>query len=92
MPDNVNGKEYGALLTKMDNVLGQVADMGKKLDRVLDPEEGLYPQVKTLQAAADQNLKEHRVFWTVLRILAIVVVGLVLIVGDSAIAWIVEVF
>jgi len=92
MPGELNGKEYGALIAKMDGVLERVEDMGNKLDRVLDPEEGLYPQVKTLQTAAEQNVKEHRLLWTVLRIIAIVVVGLVLIVGDSAIAWIVGVF
>jgi hypothetical protein len=89
MPGDLNGKEYGALLTKMDSVLGRIEDMGKKLDRVLDPEEGLYPQVKTLQTAAEQNLREHRVFWAVLRIIAVVVGAL--LVGDTAIQWIVRV-
>ena len=89
MSGDENGKEYGALLSKMDGVLERVEDMGKKLDRVLDPEQGLYPKVETLRSAAEQNVKEHRLMWAVIRIIAIVVV--VLLVGDTALQWIVKV-
>jgi len=90
MPGELNEKEYGALLNKMDSVLGRVEDMGKKLDRVLDPEEGLYPQVSTLQTAAEQNVREHRTFWRLFRVVLIALVVILVILGPEALAWILK--
>jgi len=88
MPGDGNGGvQYGGLIERVSTLIDRVEDLGDKMDDVMHPQAGIYPQVARLQTAADQNEKDHRTFWWLFRGIIVLLLLLLAYLGPDAMAW-----